>query len=232
MDNVPYDRWCGDICRILKDNGINEGLILDLACGTGRLTRLLADEGYDMIGIDASADMLSAARKAENAMGHKAFKGDEPRILYLCQDMREFELYGTVRAVICACDSLNYILEPKELCKVFRLVNNYLDPDGIFIFDMNLPVKYEDILSDNTFAENREDCSFIWENSFDALTRLNEFDLTLFIKDGEIYHRYEEIHCQRSYEPDEVRDLLKEAGLDFEMIASDEERFYALSRRI
>ena len=101
-------------------------------------------------------------------------------ILYLQQDMRSFELYGTVRAIVSVCDSLNYILEEEELLQVFRLVNNYLDPGGLFLFDVNTPACYAAI-GDQTIAENRPEGSFIWENSYDPETQLNEYDLTLFL---------------------------------------------------
>jgi hypothetical protein len=160
-----------------------------------------------------------------------------PQILYLLQDMREFELYGTVRAVYSACDCLNYILEEEDLLTVFRLVNNYLDPQGIFIFDMNTAYKYEKLLADNTFAENREEGSFIWENYYDPESGINEYDLTLFVREGytdgmcsgempagdvpeEVVHsdrfwRFQETHYQRSYPVELVKQLLEEAGMEF-----------------
>ena len=124
MDNVPYEEWGAAIVQILKEYGILEGLILDLGCGTGKMTRLLQRAGYDMIGADVSEEMLGIAREWE---------GEDSSILYLNQDMRELELYGTVKAVISICDSINYILEEEELLDVFSLVNNYLDPGGIFL---------------------------------------------------------------------------------------------------
>jgi len=134
------------------------------------MTRLLAKSGYDMIGVDNSEEMLQIARDAGT-------QGDG--ILYLLQDMREFELYGTVRAVVSVCDSINYILEEEELLEVFRLVNNYLDPGGIFIFDMNTIYKYRDLLGETTICENREEGSFIWDNYYDEEERMNQYDLTL-----------------------------------------------------
>ncbi|MCD7883058.1 MAG: methyltransferase domain-containing protein, partial [Lachnospiraceae bacterium] len=113
--------------------------------------------------------------------GESAEELQEPEILYLLQDMREFELYGTVRAVVSVCDSMNYITEEEDLLQVFRLVDNYLDPGGVFIFDLNTLYKYEEILSENVFAENREEGSFIWENWYDPKTQINEYDLTLYI---------------------------------------------------
>ena len=144
-------------------------------------------------------------------------------ILYLCQDMREFELYGTVRAVVSVCDSLNYILDTEDLTQVFRLVNNYLDPGGVFIFDLNTDYKYSQ-MGDETIAENREDGSFIWDNYYHREERINEYDLTLFIREnaesgetgeGQLYRKYTETHYQRGYTLDEIKELLREAGLIF-----------------
>ena len=208
MDNVPYEDWCAYLTGLLRDYGCREGLVLELGCGTGALTRLLAQAGYDMIGLDSSPDMLSIARERQ------AEEGTE--ILYLQQDMREFELYGTVAAVVSLCDSMNYITEYKELVQVFRLVNNYLDPGGYFIFDLNTPYKYRELLADNTFAENREDCSFIWENTYDDETELNEYALTLFVRgeDGR-YERFEEFHYQKAYAIETVEKAAAEAGMEF-----------------
>ena len=208
MDNVSYEDWCVYLTGLLRDYGCREGLVLELGCGTGALTRLLAQAGYDMIGLDSSPDMLSIARERQ------AEEGTE--ILYLQQDMREFELYGTVAAVVSLCDSMNYITEYKELVQVFRLVNNYLDPGGYFIFDLNTPYKYRELLADNTFAENREDCSFIWENTYDDETELNEYALTLFVRgeDGR-YERFEEFHYQKAYAIETVEKAAAEAGMEF-----------------
>ena len=208
MDNVDYDGWSRRIVSLLKKEGIDSGLVLDLGCGTGSMTMRLARTGYDMIGVDLSEEMLQIAQEKKEEGGFD--------ILYLQQDMCEFELYGTVRAVICVCDSLNYLLEPEEVRCVFRLVNNYLDPGGIFLFDFNTVHKYEE-LGEDTIAENREEGSFIWENYYDEAQRINEYDLTLFIREGEegLFRRYEETHYQRGYTLEEIKDLLKEAGLDF-----------------
>ncbi len=205
MDNVPYEEWCEYLTALLREYGIEDGLVLDLGCGTGKLTRLMEQKGYDMIGVDNSFEMLDIARESSDAS-----------ILYLLQDMCEFELYGTVRAVYSACDSINYILEEEKLRKVFSLVNNYLDPGGIFIFDINSSYKYHELLAENTFAENREEGSFIWENYFDEEEGINEYDLTLYKKEKEDYFtRFQEVHYQKCYELSVIRRLLEEAGLEF-----------------
>ena len=213
MDNVPYEAWSNYVEEILAKEGICDGILLDLGCGTGKMTRIMAEKGFDMIGIDNSMEMLDMAREQE-------YDREEPSgILYLLQDMREFELYGTVRAVYSACDCLNYIMEEDELLTVFKLVNNYLDPKGLFIFDMNTSYKYEHLLAENTIAENREEGSFIWENYYDKEEQVNEYDLTLFIKESEDdkeerFLRFTETHFQRCYSLECVKQLLQEAGME------------------
>ncbi len=214
MDNVPYDEWTAYLDKLLKKYGVKPGpntevpLICELGCGTGSITRRLRDRGYDMIGIDSSDEMLDEARKKEK-------HGDES-ILYLCQDMREFELYGTVAAVVSLCDSLNYITEADDLLKVFELAENYLDPGGLLIFDMNTPYYYSRVLGESTICENRDEGSFIWENSYDPESHINEFDMTIYYSDRDTdrYIRCEETHYQRAYSQAEVRKLLKKAGLE------------------
>ena len=211
MDNIPYEEWGKNICGILKRYGIRDGLVLDLGCGTGAMTEILSRAGYDMIGVDNSVDMLEAA------LAKKEISGSD--ILYLLQDMREFELYGTVRAAVSVCDSVNYITEPEELLQVFRLVNNYLDPGGIFLFDLNTLYKYEKILGESVIAENRDEGSFIWENWYDPEDRINEYDLTLFIREEkDLYRKYQETHFQRAYSIEEIRGLLCDAGMSLEEI--------------
>ena len=207
MDNVPYEDWSRYVTGLLAEYGITDGLVLDLGCGTGKMTRLLADAGYDMIGVDYSEEMLEIARERQDEQ-------NRDDILYLMQDMREFELYGTVRAVISICDSINYILEEDDLRHVFELVNNYLDPKGIFIFDLNTVYKYRELLGENTISENREESSFIWDNYFYEDEMVNEYDLTLFIREKDnLYRKYEELHYQKAYELEQVKRLLEEEGM-------------------
>ena len=229
MDNVPYELWGNYLWKILKEHGINDGLVLDLGCGTGKITRFLSKKGYDMIGVDLSEEMLEVAGRQ-----------DTEGILYLQQDMREFELYGTVGAVVSVCDSVNYLLEEADLLTVFSLVNNYLDPGGIFIFDLNTIYKYENVLGESTIAEDREESSFIWENYYDQETMVNEYDLALFIRmEDDLYRKYVETHYQKAYSLDTVIMALKEAGMDFvaaydafteNPIREDSERIYVVAR--
>lgn len=241
MDETPYEEWCSKIIEWMKSYGTHRhsvwgeqalrenleterSLILDLACGTGTLTMLLAGKGYDVTGIDASPDMLQRARDKSIQAGHD--------ILYICQDMREFELYGTVGCVVCICDSLNYLLTGGDIVQTFLRVNNYLYPGGIFIFDFNTVYKYEEVIGDVTIAENREDCSFIWENYYHKEDTLNEYNLTVFIRDtresgkesvksegqgyqGEYFRRFSETHYQKGYTLTEMKGYLEQAGLTY-----------------
>lgn len=206
MDNIPYDEWTEYLVELLREYGVSEGLLLDMGCGTGNVTERLAAFGYDMIGIDNSEEMLMEARDKMVQSGRD--------ILYLLQDMRSFELYGTVAAAVSICDSMNYILEIEDLQKVFRLVNNYLDPGGVFIFDFNTSYKYKEVIGDQIIAENRDDCSFIWENSFDEEDQINIYDLTIFIQEnGDLFRRYQETHYQRAWQTDELIQAAESAGM-------------------
>lgn len=258
MDNVPYEAWCENLAALIEQYGISRpsakkgaepedgpgtaaleealdaerNLVLDLGCGTGTLTELLSGKGYDMIGVDNSPEMLEIA--AEKRMGSGS------GILYLQQDMRELELYSTVGTVISVCDSLNYLLEEEELLAVFRLVNNYLYPGGLFIFDFNTVYKYSQVIGDAVIAENREDCSFIWENYYHEEDEVNEYDLTVFVReDGDVFRRFTENHFQRGYAPLTMSRLVEQAGmrvirlLDADTlgeVTAQSERVYVLAR--
>lgn len=278
MDNVPYEEWGSYLTGLLREYGICSGTVAELGCGTGKMTRLLAAAGYDMIGVDNSEEMLEIAREAEyeadawsaaeawdeadetDALEEYAELGepDEPEesdepdepdepdelpnggILYLLEDMRELELYGSVRAVVSVCDSMNYILEEADLREVFSRVHEYLEEDGVFIFDLNTVYKYRDLLGETTIAENREEGSFIWENYFDEESAVNEYDLTLYIReDGESYRRFEEVHYQRAYDLKTIDRLLADAGMELtaaydaftkEPVRDDSERIYVVAR--
>ena len=238
MDNIPYDEWFTYLQELLKEYKIEDGIVAELGCGTGNITELMAQSGYDMIGIDNSDAMLDIAneKKAEN----------DSNSLYLLQDMREFELYGTVRAVISLCDSVNYVTDSEELLNVFKLVNNYLDPKGIFIFDFHPRYYYKEIVADATIAEDRDDISFIWDNFYDEEDNINELALSLFVKESDgggdhsgLFRKYQELHLQRGYTLDEMKALISKSGM--ELVAAydaftrnaateDCERIYIIAR--
>lgn len=245
MDATPYEEWCDRIQKLIQEYGVSmpqreaedlldseRNLVVDLGCGTGTLTELLYKKGYDMIGIDNSSEMLNVA------MEKRAETGSE--ILYLLQDMRELELYSTVGTVVSVCDSVNYILEEEELLETFSLVNNYLYPGGIFIFDFNTEYKYREVIGETTIAENREDCSFIWENYYDPETCVNEYDLTIFVQEEEdIFRRFTETHYQRGYTPEQMTKLIEQAGMKLleikdagtgEAVTEESQRVYIVAK--
>ncbi|MBR5517487.1 MAG: class I SAM-dependent methyltransferase [Clostridia bacterium] len=202
-----YEKWADYIEEIFKKHNVNPKLVLDLGCGTGSITNILAKRGYDMIGVDLSPDMLNVARDKAMEEGLD--------VLYLCQDIREFELYGTVDAIICTLDVLNYITEPKDLQQVFALVKNYLNPDGIFVFDINTEHKLKNVLGNNTFINDENGIFYTWENEYNNNIS-NQF-LTFFAEteDG-LYERFDEQHIQRAYTIDEIKEKLAVNKLSFE----------------
>ena len=212
MDNVPYEQWCEFLCRLLKKQNIADGPVLDLGCGTGKMTRLMSERGYDMTGVDNSAEMLQIA----------AMQQTDVPILYLLQDMQELELDGCVRAVYSVCDCINYVIDEEELLSAFEKVYEYLEENGVFIFDVNTSYKYTELLAENTFAESREEGSFIWDNYYDAEEKINEYDLTLFIreKDG-LYRKFAETHYQRNYAVETLQEMLHKAGFTVIAIYDD-----------
>lgn len=263
MDETPYEEWAEFLHSLIKEYGISKplehaeqertktretensedspeavldsekNLVLDLGCGTGTLTELMYRKGYDMIGVDFSQEMLNIALDKKEKSGSN--------ILYLCQDMRELDLYSTIGTVISACDSVNYLLEEDEVIETFRLINNYLYPGGVFIFDFNTVYKYEQVIGDTTIAENREDCSFIWDNFYHEDEHINEYDLTIFVKEGkeELFRKFEETHYQRGYTMEEMKSFVAAAGLEFikaidadthKAPKADSERIYIIAR--
>ncbi len=231
---LDYEAWA-DFFEKCFDKYLNTRpeLVLDLACGTGRMTRALAKRGYDMIGVDGSGEMLSEAYAA----------GGE-NILYLMQDMRQLELYGTVGATVCCLDSINYLLTEQDVKRVFSLVHNYLDPNGLFLFDMNTPYKFENTYGNNAYILEDEDengavyCG--WQNEYDSESGLCSFYLTLFEEDGDgKYYRSDEKQTERCYTREQVQACLRESGFeilgffsDYQMSECQEEteRWYIAAR--
>lgn len=245
--DIDYSAWADFVEKCFqKFLPEKPELVLDLACGTGSMTIPLADRGYDMIGVDGSENMLAEAFMRGNGRSD---------ILWLLQDMRAFELYGTVGAVTCCLDSLNYLLEDGDLQKCFATVHNYLDPDGLFLFDMNTPYKFRHTYGDNAYiledelvwderldTEERAAVFCGWQNHFDPDTRICDFYLSLFeeLENGS-YRRADEHQRERCYEMEEILSALKAANLellgvwsDFAFTAPDEktERWYFCARAI
>ncbi|MEN6316061.1 MAG: class I SAM-dependent methyltransferase [Clostridiaceae bacterium] len=205
MTDVNYGQWADHIITIFRRCGLKPELIADLGCGTGSFCLEMAHRGYDMIGIDLSAEMLSCARQ-------KALQAGAD-ILFLNQDMTSFELYGTVDAITCLMDSVNYVTYKNDLKQLFKLVANYLNPNGLFVFDINSPYKFENIFSANAFCETNPEASYIWQNCYDKSKKLCRFDLTFFVREGDLFRRFDEVHYERSYTREELEEMLAVAGL-------------------
>ena len=218
-ENVDYEKRSEYIRNLLVDNGIDKGILLDLACGTGTLTLLLAQMGYDMIGVDASEEMLSVAqeKKMEAGIGNEA--------IFLCQKMQELDLFGTVDAAVCTLDSINHVTDEENVKEIFRRVSLFMEDNGIFIFDVNTPYKHKEILGDNTFVYDMDDVYCVWQNSTDE-KMLTKVSLDIFEKvedeEGEdVFVRYSEEFSERGYELSDIQKWVSE--YKFELIGLYEE---------
>ncbi|HHU50091.1 MAG: class I SAM-dependent DNA methyltransferase [Caldicoprobacterales bacterium] len=204
MKNVDYSKWTDHVEEIFRRNGKQPKTVVDLACGTGGVTNILAARGYQVTGIDISEDMLFVA-------GEKARKSGLT-VSYVCQDMTELTLHRPVDAIICMCDGFNYILEDKKIERTMQRIFRYLNPGGILVFDISTYYKLSSVLGDNTMADNDKEISFIWLNNFDKKTRILEMNLTFFKKENGMYRRSDETHFQRAYYNEEIVTLLEECG--------------------
>ncbi len=234
---IDYDAWAGDIVRFLDTHfrGCVES-VLDLGCGTGSMALALAARGYDMIGVDRSAEMLSIARqRAEEA-------GLSERILLLAQDITAFELYGTVEGVVSSLDTLNHLPDQRALLQCFHLVHNYLVPNGIFLFDLNSRMKFEEIYGDECYVFEAPGVYCTWQNCYHPSSGRCTFDITLFAEEEDgFYRRYDDRQVERMYSIRTVKRLLSEAGFDLigvygssdgAPLSGDEERWYFAARAI
>ncbi len=235
QSDVDYNAWADFFLSVFKKyyNGKVQD-ILDLGCGTGSMTLALAKRGFGMIGVDNSTEMLSyASKRAREEKAH----GD---ILFLCQDIREFELYGTVEAVVSCLDCVNHLESTKDLKKCFSLVHNYLMPDGIFAFDINSKYKFEKIYAQNCFVFEDERAMCVWQNNYNEKTHFCDFDISLFVEaDDGSYSRTDEYQRERMFPLSTVKKLLSETGFEllgvfgdfnFREAEDNDERIYIVAR--
>lgn len=204
-DDVEYKKRADYFCTLLSANGVNGGTLLDLACGTGRLLYEMAAVGFDVIGVDASAEMLCAAQAHPKAA--------ERQPLLLCQRMQALDLYDTVDAVICSLDSINHLTDPKDVRAAFGRVSLFLNPGGVFVFDVNTIYKHRHILANNTFVYDLGDLYCVWQNELDENTDTVEITLDFFEQDEDVYYRSTESFSERAYSLDDIRRWLEEVGL-------------------
>ena len=233
-ESVDYKTWADFIEKKLGECMTERPVLaLDLGCGTGKMTLELARRGYDMTGIDYSPDMLGKARENSEAAGLS------DKILWLCQDITEFELYGTVDFAVCCLDTINHLTSPAELRKCLGLVHNYLIPDGIFIFDVNCRGKFERTYAERAYVIELPEGMLVWQNDYNEKTRLCDFYITLFKECGGVYEREDELQTERMYTLRAIRSHLTDCGFEFIGAYSDfsgtaatdsDERAYVVAR--
>lgn len=206
-ENVDYESRCNYIHSLLAENGIGKGILLDLACGTGTVSMLLSAKGYDMIGVDASEEMLSVAQEK------KAQSGAD--IIFLCQKMEELDLFGTINGAVCTLDSINHVTDESTVKEIFRRVSLFMEDKGIFIFDVNTPYKHREVLGNNTFVYDMDEVYCVWQNSTDEKL-LTTISLDVFEKDEEddVYYKYSEQFCERGYELSDIEQWVKDYKFD------------------
>ena len=202
-DDVGYERRADYLERLFKDCPIGVHTVLDLACGTGTLTCLLADRGYEMIGVDGSEEMLSQAQQ-------KAWAVEGERPLFLHQSMPELDLYGTVDAAVCMLDSINYLTSPKDVRRTLERLRLFIAPGGMLVFDINSEEKLRG-LDGQVFLDETEDVYCVWRA--DYARRLVTYWMDIFSRQSDgAWQRSLEIHKERAYGVEELREMLKAAG--------------------
>lgn len=202
--NVDYKNRAEYVQSILNRYGITDGLLLDLACGTGSMAVELSKMGYEVIATDASPDMLMEAQ-------NKAYD-NEQSIMFLCQRMEETDLYGTVRAVVCALDSINHLPDYDTMAKTFDVLKNFVDDGGIMVFDVNTLYKHRNVLGNNTFVYDEKNVFCVWQNHLLQDERTVNINLDFFCKNGELYDRFNENFNETAFTDEEIISAVESAG--------------------
>ena len=202
MGDVNYMKWTDYVEKLFSHYDITPNDIADLACGTGNITTILAERGYNMIGIDCSQDMLLVAQEKARKKGL--------RIPFVCQDMREIALHKSIDAVLIMCDGINYIVDDEDLDRVFSRVYNILKPGGVLLFDISSYYKLSSILGNNIMIDDDQDISLMWQNSFDEQDKICTMELTFFVREGSLYRRFDETHIQKAHHAKDIIEKLKQ----------------------
>jgi SAM-dependent methyltransferase len=233
MSDVDYPSRTKYLLKLFKKFDRKPTLLLDVACGTGGFSLEFAKKGVEVIGTDMSEDMLAIAREKTAEEGLD--------ILYLCQSAEELDLYGTVDGAVCCMDSINHITDPKTLKTAFEKISLFLEPERLFIFDVNTLYKQEKILANNTFVLDEEDVYCVWQNEFDPEHKITNISLDFFTKEDDIYVRSGEEFSEKAYTNEELGVLLQNAGFKIEAIFGDmsemppadtEERIFYICRKL
>ena len=205
MNDVDYESWADYYVRLLSVYGIREGKICECACGTGSLTIPLFRRGFQMTGVDVSQEMLWQAAQKTRKKGIA--------IPYVRQDMRALNLHRPMDAVIATCDGVNYLLTEEDLLSFCHAARKAIRPGGAFIFDVSTPYKLKNILCSGMLGEDREDITYIWQNTWHEKRQTVELDLTFFVRDSDgRYRRIDERQHQRAWDQKTLKEALWRAG--------------------
>ena len=207
MEQVEYDQWMNHIHAIWEKFGLQPKTVIDLGCGTGSIALPLAKEGYDVIGVDLSPEMLTEA-------DHKAME-ERDSVRFACQDMTELELGEEADCILSLCDSMNYLTEDGQLEDAFKSIAQHMKQESLFLFDLNTEYKFKDVLGQNVFGSAEEHAAYIWENDYDEEEKINEYYVSFFIENEDgLYERIEEFHYERAYSMEEIEEGLQAAGME------------------
>lgn len=228
--DVEYSLYAQYFERVFSKHAEQKpSMVVDLGCGTGNLTLAMANLGYDMTGVDSSMEMLNEAYSKKNS-----------QVLWINQKLTELDFFGTYDAAVSLLDCVNHIIEKSEVVKYFKLINNYLNPGGLFVFDINTEYKFEHIFADNVFYCVDNDFAYIWQNHYDSDIGLCEMDITVFNKEKDLYARFDEVNVERCYSVVEIENMLEKTGFSIEAIYGDknlkkpvkqEERIFFVCRK-
>ena len=230
-NDVDYEATVAFYMEILKREGLKPRTAVDLACGTGSVTAILAGKGIDTIGVDMSEEMLTEAMMKVSDMAHP------PR--FVCQKLQQLRLPRGVDLAVCALDSLDYITDPADCAEAIRRVYKVLNPGGIFIFDVNTPEKLR-AMDGQVFLDEDDDVYCVWRGEFDEQTNICSYGMDLFQRQGDVWHRSFEEHREYAYSQAQLTEFLKAAGFThirvyadrlFEAPREGEQRIYFKARK-
>ena len=214
--NVDYSARARYFDAVIQKYNPNAKLLLDLACGTGSLSFELEQFGYDIVAVDNSYEMLSVAAEKRGEL--------ESSVLFLCQEMSELDLFGTIDATVCALDSINHILDENELLEVFKKVSLFSNKGAVFVFDVNTIYKHKNILANNSFVYENEDTFCVWQNNIcdDEVTVDISLDFFDKVPDEKLYARYSTDFSERAYESDVLKSMLLQSGFEVKAVFDDD----------
>lgn len=231
-DNVEYKKRADYFCRLLSMCGINEGILLDLGCGTGNMSFEMAEKGFDVIGVDSSIGMLNVAQQ-------KMFESGR-HILLLNQKMQEIDLYGTIDSAVCVLDGINHLDGASDVKKTFEKVSLFMNKGGAFAFDVNTIHKHKNILGDNAFVFEPDGVFCAWQNNYNPEDNSVEISLDFFEEEDGVYYRASENFTEKAYDLNDIKLWLEESGFEVvgifddmttEDVKSDSERAVFLARK-